>query len=116
MQHRFDTVNGGLPAEVTVKAAAATIMHAIDYAKERDAWRARIEGLRLSYEKYGQTEAYALEERRLRTDLARFAIDKMAEVGDTASILALFRDYNASGHDYLGKVIEAIAVTYRAGE
>lgn len=104
---------GQAMTELTIKATAATLIQYMDLAKQREAWRVRIEHVRSSFEKYGRTEEVVLEDRRLRTDLARFAIEKLAAAGDSAAILALFKDYNASSHDYLGKVIEVIALTYR---
>lgn len=104
---------GQAMTELTIRATAATLIQYMDLAKQRDAWQARIEHVRSSFEKYGRTEEVALDDRRLRTDLARFAIEKLAAVGDSAGILALFKDYNAGGPDYLGKVIEAIALTYQ---
>lgn len=100
----------------TAKYVAATVVRGMQLLEERERWRSRIEALHASYAKYGATEENALQDRRLRTDLARFAIEKLSEKGDTQAIVEVFKDYNSTGYDFLGKVIEFIAVNLQIGE
>jgi hypothetical protein len=96
----------------TVKLAAIALVKYIDFAGERLAWQSRLDALRQSYERYGATEENALEDRRLRTDIARLAITKLAEQNDAAAVVEVFKDYNSTGYDFLGSVLEVIRLTY----
>jgi uncharacterized protein with von Willebrand factor type A (vWA) domain len=95
------------------KYVSAAVISGIQYAGEREKWRSRIESLRAAYGKYGETEQNALEARRLQTDLARFAIERLAEKDDSQGILAVFQSYSASAPDFLGKVVDMVEIALR---
>lgn len=105
--------HGQLTEIETAKYVSVAIIAGIQFMGEREKWRSRMDSLRAAYAKYGQTEETALEDRRLRTDLARFAIEKAAELGDAERILEIFKDYNSGGYDFLGKVVELVEVGLR---
>lgn len=99
-----------------VKYVSAAVISGIQFAAERGKWQSRIERLRAAYARYGQTEENALEDRRLRTDIARLAIERLAERNDTQGIVEIFKDYNSVGYDFLGKVVEMIEITLRSDD